>query len=288
MSPAPPPLRIFPDSPSWPAGLDGVEPAPTELWLRGREELLLHEPRIALVGTRSPTPYGEAQARRFARGLCEAGFVVVSGLARGVDAAAHEGALEAGGGTLAVLGCGVDRPWPAGALAETLGRQGLLVSEYPPGQGPRRHHFPLRNRLIAGLSCAVVVIEAAQGSGSLITARWGLDQGRTIFALPGRVDQPMAAGCLRLLRDGATPVGSPRDVVEELFGRAPAASKTGAQALPGDALLTALVGETLAASELAARLGRSLDTVLVELIEHELGGRVARCPGGLWRLHAEE
>jgi DNA processing protein len=202
-------LHILPGSPSWPAGLEQVELPPSELWLRGKTEILKNERRIAIVGSRAPSPYGRDQAHRFARRLASAGLVVVSGLARGIDHAAHEGALAAEGETIAVLGSGVDRPWPAGPLADELARRGLLLSEHAPGEGPRRHHFPLRNRLIAGLSLAVLVVEAAWTSGSLITARWAADLGKTVFVVPGRIDHPMALGIVRLLREGATAVSSP-------------------------------------------------------------------------------
>ncbi len=213
-------LRITPRSRAWPASLREIEAPPDELWLRGRVDLLARSPALAIVGSRSPTAYGEAQALRFARAFADAGATVVSGLARGVDQAAHAATLEVGGATLAVLGSGVDCPWPAGPLADDLARRGLLLSEFPPGLGPRRHHFPLRNRILAGLCVAVVVIEAGARSGSLITARWAVDQGRELFALPGRVDHPMARGCHRLLREGAHLAESPEEVLDHL-GLAP-------------------------------------------------------------------
>ncbi len=265
----------------WPAEFRELEGAPGEVWLRGDAGLLAPLPRVAIVGTRAPTPYGEGQALRFARALAAAGVVIVSGLARGVDEAAHRAALDAGGSTIAVLGSGVDRPWPSGELAERIAAEGLLLSEFPPGQGPRRHHFPRRNRLISALSAAVVVIEAAFASGSLITARWAADQGRSVFALPGRVDHPMARGCHRLLRDGAALVESPEEVLAELgLCRAEAPGRT----LPPSPLERALVGETLTADELAQRSDRELAEVLTELVELELAGLVVRAPGGLYRL----
>ena len=272
-----PPIQLDPASPSWPRELDTIDCPPDTLWARGGLELLRHRPRVAVVGTRSPSPYGEAQAHRFAEDLARAGVVVVSGLARGIDQAAHAGALAAGGGTIAVLGSGVDRPWPEVPLAERIAGEGLLLSEYRPGTSPRRHHFPLRNRLISGLCDAVLVIEAAHASGSLITARWGVDQGREVFALPGRVDHPMSRGTLRLLREGATPVESAAQLLEDLYGCAPVASNRRTESdAPEDDLLLALRGEYLTADELAERLGRPLPDVLARLTERELEGQVVR------------
>lgn len=281
-------LHLAPGGPSWPAELAEIEAPPEELWARGRVELLARGPRIAVVGTRAPTPYGEAQARRFARALADAGAVIVSGLARGIDAAAHEAALDAGGGTIAVLGSGVDRPWPTGPLTERMLAEGLLLSEHAPGEPPKRHHFPLRNRLISGLSRMVLVVEAAEASGSLITARWAADQGRTVVALPGRVDHPMARGCHRLIREGAQLVEDPEELLEELgLGRAtgPNVSSSPAPLAPAaQALLEQLRGETLTPDELAERCRLSVAEVLAALVELELGGRVARGCGALYRL----
>jgi DNA processing protein len=289
-------LRITPGSPEWPASLAAIEAAPRELWIRGRRDLLAREPRVAIVGTRSPTPYGDAQARRFARALAGAGAVVVSGLARGIDGSAHAAALDAGGATIAVLGCGVDRPWPAGELADRVAREGLFVSEFAPGEPPRRHHFPLRNRLISGFSRAVVVVEAAYASGSLITARWAADQGVQVFAIPGRVDHPMAAGCHRLIREGASLVEDPEEVLAEIGlatrGQSstdrdstrrlsPAREAAGSLA---QSILAALKGETESADEISERLAAPHADVLTELVELELSGHVVRGAGALYRL----
>lgn len=266
----------------WPRELDTIDSPPTSLWARGRVELLARQPRIAVVGTRSPTPYGEDVAARLAQALAEQGVVIVSGLARGIDAVAHRAALDAGGATLAVLGCGVDRPWPEGALTERVAEEGCLLSEYIPGQAPRRHHFPWRNRLIAGLAHAVVVVEAAQASGSLITARWAVDQGRAVFAVPGRIDQPMARGCHRLLREGAELCDSPADLLAAVGLLAP--EVRGPDTPLADPLLAALRGETLTADELAQRTASETPAVLVRLVELELAGAIVRGPGGLFRL----
>ena len=278
------PLRLALGGPSYPTRLAAIEGAPPALWLRGRAELL--EPgrrRVALVGSRSPTPYGTAQALRFGAALAEEGVVVVSGLARGVDQAAHLGALEAGGDTVAVLGSGVSAPWPQVALTDRIATRGLLVSEFEPEEGPRRHHFPLRNRVISGLCDAVLVVEAAEASGSLITARWAVDQGREVFALPGRVDHPMSRGTHRLIREGARLVESPEELLGELYPSLQAPRPERAAVADGP-LESALRGETLSADELAERLKRPVRSVLVELVALEVSGRVVRAPGGLYRL----
>ena len=285
------PLQIDRSSARWPAELSAIADAPECLWLRGKIDLLALQPRVAIVGTRAPTPYGQAQAARFARALAAKGVCVVSGLARGIDAAAHESVLEAGGATLGVLGSSVDLPWPPGPLAERMAQNGLLLSELWPGTGPRKQHFPRRNRLISGLSQAVVVIEAAAASGSLITAHWAVDQGREVFALPGRVDHPMARGCHRLIREGALLVEDPEEVLEILGIQSSAESVRA-----GDArnrctqptglafeIWEALHGETLGPDELAERLRGEAGGILTALVELELAGFVARCPGGLYR-----
>ncbi len=272
---------IEPGGASWPASLEHIDGPPSALWLRGRPEPLASERRVAIVGTRAPTPYGEAQALRFGAALAEAGVTVVSGMARGIDQAAHRGALRVGGDTLAVLGSGVDRPWPSGPLASELAERGLLVSEFPPGKTPRPHHFPLRNRIISGLSDAVLVVEAAAASGSLITAQWAADQGRHVLALPGRVDHPMSRGTHRLLREGAQLVESPEELLTEVYGSSPQAAPP--EPAPRSACVSALRGETLTADDLAGRLGREGAAVLVELVGRVLAGEVVRGPGGLWR-----
>ena len=288
-------LSISPTSPSWPRSLLHIDSPPKKLWLAGRSELINPAPRIAIVGSRAPTPYGQAQARRFAIAFAEAGITVVSGLARGVDSFAHTGALDVGGSTIAVLGCGVDRPWPAGPLATRMLAEGMLMSEFEPGTAPRRSHFPQRNRLISGLSDAVLVIEAAHASGSLITAHWAADQGRDVFALPGRVDHPMSRGCHRLIREGAELIESPAALIEAVanphFPFAGAAKIAAIDAPEGtetpqsmDPILAALTGDTLSTDELSARLSESTSELLPRLVELELAERIVRAPGSLWRL----
>lgn len=277
------PLHLPRGCPAWPRELERIDDPPRALWARGRVELLAPGPRVAVVGSRAPSPYGLEQARRFAGAFAAAGLVVVSGLARGIDAAAHTAALDRGGATIAVLGCGVDRPWPAGPLSERMAAEGLLLAELEPGAPPRRHHFPSRNRLISALSCGVLVVEAAERSGSLITARWAADQGRDVWVVPGRVDEPMARGCLRLLDQGARAVLSPSDVLADLGARAEAGEET---APPSHPIVDALASGPVGAGELARRLDRPLLEVLAQLAELELDDRVARTPGGLYRRRA--
>ncbi len=278
-------LRIDPSSPRWPRELRGIEAPPEALWLRGDASLLERTPRVAIVGTRAPSPYGESQAARFAAALGRAGVVVVSGLARGVDQAAHRAVLDEGGATIGVLGCGVDAPWPKGEVADAMVRSGLLLSEFHPGEPPKPHHFPMRNRVISGLCAGVFVVEAAQASGSLITARWAVDQGRSVWALPGRVDHPMSRGVHRLLREGAELVEDPAEILTSLGFEAPEEDRPSElePSEPARRVLAALEGETLTAEQIAGRLGRNLAPVLVEIVGLEMAGRLDRTPGGLYR-----
>lgn len=280
-----PTLRLERTSPSFPHQLLNIDGPPDQLWTRGDLGWVQADlPRVAIVGTRAPSPYGVGQAKRFAAELARAGVIVVSGLARGVDQAAHSAALDAGGGTIAVLGSGLDCPWPKVALVEEIAERGLLLSEYEPRTPPRPHHFPLRNRIISGLCDGLLVIEAAAASGSLISARWAADQGRDVFALPGRVDHPMSAGCHRLLREGAGLVESPAELLDCIYGpdlRRDAG--TGVELERGEVEL-ALEGETFSADELASIMARPIAEILVDLVELELAGRVVRSAGGLYRL----
>ena len=275
-------LKIESGGPTWPQALETIDAPPEALWLRGDEGAISRLRFVAIVGSRSPTPYGLEQARRFAMNFAANGVVVVSGLARGIDAAAHTGALDAGGETIAVLGCGVDRPWPKGEITRRVLEQGLLMSEYAPGTDPRPHHFPLRNRLISGLSSGVLVIEAAARSGSLITARWAADQGREVFAVPGRVDHPMSRGAHKLLREGAALVEEPGEVLSELFGGRYTHDEE--PLIRGDDVLTELTRGERTADELSAATGIEVRALLARLVEGELAGLVARGPGGLYRL----
>jgi DNA processing protein len=192
--------------------------APLALWVAGRDAGLLGAPQLAIVGSRNATTGGADNAHAFAKYLSTNGLVITSGLAVGIDAAGHTGALAGGGDTIAVLGCGIDTVYPRGnaALAKRIIEQGLVVSEYPPGVPPQRHHFPARNRIIAGLSVGVLVVEAGRQSGSLITARLAGEFGREVFAVPGSIHNPMSRGCHQLIRQGAKLVEDAQDVLVEL------------------------------------------------------------------------
>ncbi|MBI4585760.1 MAG: DNA-protecting protein DprA [Planctomycetes bacterium] len=221
------------DRPGWLKNLDGLPLMPLLLFARGAPSPL-DEKAIAVIGSRRPSPYGLRQARKFAGALASSGMTVVSGLARGIDGEAHRAALEAGGRTLAVLGSGFGHIYPAEnrplAQAITEGGRGRILTEFPFAMPPLQHHFPQRNRLLSGLSLGTLVVEAGERSGSLLTVEWALKQGRPVFAVPGRVDQPEARGCLRLIQNGAYPVLEPEEILEALLG---AAGAGGASRVPG-------------------------------------------------------
>lgn len=253
---------------------------------------------LAMVGSRNPTAQGLANARAMAQALADAGLCIVSGLAQGIDAAAHEGALRsaptAGGATpltIAVVGTGLDQVYPRrhAALAHEIAGHGLIVSEYPLGSEPLPAHFPQRNRIIAGLSQGTLVVEAALRSGSLITARLASEQGREVFAIPGSIHAPQARGCHALLRQGAKLVETAQDVLDELQGMAAAlplraaAAVSPAEPEDGDATLRALAHDPLALDELMDRTGMDAAGLQARLLELELDGRVERLPGGLYQ-----
>jgi DNA processing protein len=239
---------------------------------------------VAVVGSRAASSYGLSVAQTLGHDLAAAGLTVVSGLARGCDGAAHEGALGAGGGTLAVVGCGVDIVYPAEHrnLYRRIAERGAIVSELPPGTPPLPHHFPRRNRIISGLSAGVVVIEASSRSGSLITAACALEQGRDVMAVPGNVLSRRHSGCHELLKDGARLVQSAQDVLEELGWTARVDTGYPEQAGPGaDQLLRWLTpGEPCDLDTLAARSGLAPAVLLGGLTRLELTGIVRRTPGG--------
>jgi DNA processing protein len=259
-----------------------IHDPPPALYLRGAgKPELLARPAVAVVGARACSPYGSQVARMLGRELAAAGLVVVSGLARGVDGEAHRGALEAGGSTVAVLGCGIDRDYPAvhAELARRICASGLVVSEYEPGVEPAPWRFPARNRIIAGLCAATVIVEARERSGALITADFALEDGREIFAVPGEITGSLARGTNRLLRQGATPLTAAEDVLE-LFGLEVGAQ---VQASPLGATATRVL-ERLAqsagtADELARVTGTEAGPIAAALAELELAGVIAEADG---------
>lgn len=226
------------DDERYPALLTEIPTAPAVLFTKGNIDALW-QPQLAIVGSRNPTAGGIANARDFAGTLARQGFTINSGLAAGIDATAHQAALDAGAMTVAVLGSGLDTIYPASnrSLARDISQQGILVSEFPPGTGAKKEHFPSRNRIISGLSLGVLVIEAALNSGSLITARLAAEQGREVFALPGSIHNPLAKGCHRLIREGARLVETDAEILQEL---APLAGQ-----------LAAVVGASLARDQSA-------------------------------------
>ena len=267
----------------YPALLDCVPDPPPVLWVRGKP-LALPAPAVAIVGSRAATDYARLVAERLASDLASRGVTVVSGLARGVDSAAHVGALRGGGATLAVLGSGPDRIYPAehAKLAASICEQGALVSELGPGAPPLPEHFPLRNRIISGISLAVVVVEACEGSGSLITARYALEQGRDVMAVPGSVLSGRNQGSHRLLKDGAKVVESADDILDELGW--PGSTSTAAPIRRGDdddpLLRRMTIGEAYRLDELMALTGTAGTKLLPRLMELELQGRVSSSPAG--------
>lgn len=282
------------DDPRYPARLKSLAAPPLVLFAHGDVDLF-SLPQLAVVGSRSATPQGLSNARAFAEALAARGLTITSGLALGVDAAAHEGALAANGLTIAVCATGLDRVYPARhrALAQKVADLGLLISEFPIGVGPQPEHFPRRNRLIAGLSLGVLVVEAAVGSGSLITARLAVEQGREVFAIPGSIHNPQARGCHQLIRQGAKLVESVDDILEEIgpqIGSAlrdsaaasgPTCSATDEASSP---IITALGHESLDFDQLAARSGLAVAELSTALLSLELAGRVAQGADGRYSV----
>ena len=272
---------------AYPKQLLEIPDPPLLLYVLGNVELLAHR-GLAIVGSRNATAQGAANAERFARAFSEAGLTIASGLALGIDAAAHRGALEGTGSTLAVLGCGVDVVYPQrnADLYHLVAARGALVSEFPLGSPPVAANFPRRNRLISGLARGVLVVEAALASGSLITARLAAEQGREVFAVPGSIHSPLSKGCHALIKDGAKLVESAQDVLDELG--LPSGAVAPAPAQPekghaGHALLAHLGHGPCNVDTLCQRSGLTPDTVSAMLLELELAGAVAALPGGRYQ-----
>jgi DNA processing protein len=275
----------------FPPKLAELPDAPPLLLVRGDPSSLSAQ-GVAMVGARAPSVYGLSVARALAACFARAGLVVISGLARGIDAAAHAAALDAGGRTVAVQACGPERVYPAShrALALRIAGAGAVVTEFPPGTAPRAAHFPLRNRLISGLARVVVVVEARERSGSLVTARHAADQGREVFAVPGPLGVATSAGSNLLLRDGAHVLLSADDVLQ-MLGVEPGSGRPAASAanpaVSGDGrLLRALAAGPATRDELAQRLAAQPGALAEALLELELAGAVAEDRDGRLRLTA--
>jgi DNA processing protein len=271
---------------TYPRTLLEIPDPPPLLYVRGRVELL-RGPALAFVGSRNATAQGEANAAAFATALSDAGLTIVSGLALGIDAAAHRGGLAGASSTIAILGTGVDVVYPRAnaELAARIAREGLLVSKFPLGTPAAQHHFPRRNRLISGLARGCLVVEAAIASGSLITARSAADQGRDVFAIPGSIHSPLAKGCHALIKSGAKLVESAEDVLAELSGVQPSARPAPRlQAATTQTGLLAYMGhDPVDIDVLCERAGLSAEQVSAELLRLELDGQVSALPGGFYQ-----
>jgi DNA processing protein len=265
--------------------LETADP-PLLLYAQGRIELM-QAASVAVVGSRNPTAQGNDNARAFARHLSQAGLTVVSGMALGIDGAAHEGALAAVGSTIAVMGTGAERIYPARHrdLAHRIAAEGLLLTEFELGVPPLAENFPQRNRIIAGLSRGTLVVEAALPSGSLSTARAALEAGREVFAIPGSIHSPQSRGCHALIKQGAKLVESAEDITSELHWPVGQTARVSAtpEATTDSPLLQALGHEPTTLDALGARTGMSAASLNAQLLELELEGRVARLPGGLFQ-----
>lgn len=277
------------DDDDYPRALLELHDPPLALYAIGRVELLAR-PAIAIVGSRHATPQGAEDAEAFARTLAEAGLTVVSGLAQGIDAAAHRGALDTPSSTIAVMGTGPDRVYPASHrdLAHAIAGRGLVVTQFAPGTPPLKANFPMRNRLIAGLAKGVLVVEAAPGSGSLITARLAVEQGRDVFAMPGSIHSPLSKGPHKLIREGAKLVETAQDVLVEL-GMAPGAAPVRVEGAAPDAdprharLLDAMGHGPVGLDRLVARSGLPAGEIAAMLVQLGLDGRISVLPGGRWQ-----
>ena len=298
---------------AYPAELLEIADPPLLLYALGDASLLSHPKRLAVVGSRNPTAQGALTARDMCRSLAGAGVCIVSGLALGIDGAAHEGALDAGGSTIAVVGTGLDRVYPRRHLdlAHRMATQGLLISEFPLGTSPTAANFPKRNRIIAGLSQGTLVVEAALASGSLITARCAADMGREVLAIPGSIHSTQAKGCHALIRQGAKLVETAQDVLEELRvtgGTAQSSANNvpdpfadedqlvdemgnsdedvvpvGDSGSSGDAVLDCMGHVPIGLDAIQARTGLPTATLQAQLLDLELDGHLARMPGGLFQ-----
>ena len=268
----------------YPTLLREIYDPPAVLYYRGESDVL-NGHCIAIVGSRKATEYGKAAAARLAGDLARAGTVVVSGMARGIDTHAHAGALRAEGKTVAVLGCGLDICYPPEnvRLREKIVSQGIVLSEFPPGTKPKPHHFPMRNRIISGLSVATVVVEAAEKSGALITADCALEQGREVFAVPGSINSPASRGCHRLIKEGAAVAENGADILAELgvFSDVPCISAPQMSSLQ-KRIIDALQYEPIHFDNLCVRANLPAPDLAAVLVELELAGIVKKMPGNYY------
>ena len=284
---------------AYPRALLDIADPPTLIYVRGRLDLL-QRPALAIVGSRNPTPQGIKNAENFSAALAQSGLIIVSGLALGIDTAAHLAALSVQGDTIAVIGTGIDRIYPARNLdlARRIVKQGCIISEFPLGTPAVAHNFPRRNRLISGLARGVLVVEAAAESGSLITARLAGEQGKEVFSIPGSIHSPQARGCHKLIKQGAKLVETVQDILEELDWHYQPSEKGQASASPpltpsvtvtatgqeaqtdADELLTLIGFDPCSIDELAARSGLSIEILSQQLLQLELDGHLANLPGG--------
>lgn len=287
--------------PAYPRLLRTLADPPPLLYYLGDPEVLC-QVQMAVVGSRNPTPGGRETATAFSRYLARNGLVITSGLARGIDTAAHRGAIAAAGYTVAVLGTGVDRVYPAEnrGLARRVAQTGVVVSEFPLGTPARAAHFPRRNRIISGLAVGTLVVEAASRSGSLITARLAAEQGREVFAIPGSIHNPMARGCHELIRQGAKLVETAAHILEELPPLMDAAAPSGrAGAVPSGAvpeglaedyiaLLEAMGYDPVSVDQLVERTGLTANVLSSMLLLLELEGHIGPLAGGLYARTSKE
>jgi DNA processing protein len=271
-------------SPDFPCLLQQIHDPPPFLYVKG--QLKSHEAAISIVGSRKASPYGLAVTAKLARELADSGIAIVSGMARGVDTAAHRGALAGGGRSIGVLGCGINVTYPAEnrSLFAEMADKGALVSEFPLGTGPLAENFPRRNRIISGISTGVLVVEAARGSGSLITAQCALEQGRDVFAVPGNVSSPLSRGTNLLIKQGAKLVERIEDILEELPSRS-ASAATGSLSPPPcfsplEAQVYSCLSQTpLHIDEIAAKCALTAGDVSAILLRLELNGTIMQLPG---------
>jgi DNA processing protein len=279
--------RLLPlGHPDYPEYLGNIFGPPLLLYVKGQARLL-PQPSVAVVGSRNASRQGVLNAERMAEALSDAGLTIVSGLALGIDAAAHTGGLNGPGSTIAVLGTGIDRIYPArnGALARRIAEEGCVVSEYPLGTPPSRDNFPRRNRIISGLARGVLVVEAAAQSGSLITARLAVGQGRDVYAVPGSIHATLSKGCHQLIREGAKLVETAADVLQAM--QMLADGQAGARAAPDDSfvdrVLQAMGEDPVQAEVLALHLGQPAGELQGQLLALELAGLLERLPGGMFQ-----